>query len=66
MVDQREVVAMRHDLLQQRFDELVEVIDLLQFAPAVLVEPAVTRQDMQFLEQFDRLLRPDLGDATHL
>jgi hypothetical protein len=52
---------LRHDLGQQRFDELVEVVDLLELAPAVLVELAVARQDVQFLEQFERLLRPDLG-----
>jgi len=28
---------------------------LLQFAAAVLVELAVARQDVQFLQQFDRL-----------
>jgi hypothetical protein len=39
-----------------------EVIDLLQLAPAVLVELAVARQDVQFLEQFDRLPGPDFGD----
>jgi hypothetical protein len=37
------------------FDELVQVIDLLELAPAVLVELAVAGQDVQFLEQFDRL-----------
>ena len=40
---------------QQRFDELVEVVNLLQLAAGVLVEPAVPGQDMKFLEQFDRL-----------
>jgi hypothetical protein len=32
-----------------------EVVDLLELAPAVLVELAVAGQDVQFLEQFDRL-----------
>jgi hypothetical protein len=38
---------------QQRFDELIEVIDLFQLAPGVLVQLAVAGQNMQFLEQFE-------------
>jgi hypothetical protein len=52
-----------HALLQQRFDELEQVVDLLQLAPAVLVELAVARQDVQFLEQLDRLAGPDHPSA---
>ncbi|WP_250460061.1 hypothetical protein [Caballeronia sp. INML5] len=40
---------------EKRFDELIEVIDLLQFAAAVLIHLAVAREDMEFLQQFDRL-----------
>ena len=49
---------------EQRFDEIEEVIDLLQLAPAVLIELAVARQDVQFLEQFDGLLGLDFGDGS--
>ena len=35
------------DLLQQRLDELVQVVNLFQLAPRVLVQPALARQDMQ-------------------
>jgi hypothetical protein len=66
VVDQGQVAALRHDLGQQRFDELVEVVDLLELAPAVLVQLAVAGQDVQFLEQFERLLRPDFGNLAHL
>ena len=40
---------------QQRFDELVEMANLFKLAAAILVELALARQDVQFLEQFDRL-----------
>ena len=47
------------DLLEQRFDELVQVVDLLELAAAVLVELAVARQDVQLLQQLDRLAGAD-------
>jgi hypothetical protein len=40
---------------QQLFDELVEVVDLLELAPRVLVELAVAGEDVQMLEQGDGL-----------
>ena len=40
---------------QERLDELVKVINLLQFSPRILIELAITRQDVEFLEQFDGL-----------
>ena len=40
---------------QQFFDELKQVVDLLELAPRVLVELAVAGEDVQLLEQFDRL-----------
>jgi hypothetical protein len=49
---------------EQRFDELVEVVDLLELAPAVLVELAVAGQDVQLLEQLDRLAGADFGVAV--
>jgi hypothetical protein len=62
VIDQRQAAATRAEFGEQRLDEVDEVVDLLQLAPAVLVELAVAGQDVQFLEQFDRLLRPDFGD----
>jgi hypothetical protein len=60
MVDQAHVGMVVQHFLQQRFDELVEVIDLLELAAAVLVQLAVAREDVQFLEQFDGLAGADL------
>ena len=55
MIHQRQVLSGSEYLIQQRFDEMIQMIDLFQFASAVLVELAVACQDMQLLEQFDRL-----------
>ena len=38
-----------------------QVIHLLQLAPAILIEIAVARQDMQLFEQFDGLTGIDFG-----
>jgi hypothetical protein len=46
-------------VLEQRLDELHEVVDLLELAAAVLIQLAVAREDVQFLQQFDRLARLD-------
>ena len=45
-------------ILQDLLDESVEVIDLLELAPRILVELAFAGQDVQLLEQLDRLPRP--------
>ena len=45
--------------MQQFFNELIQVIDLLEFASRVLVEFAVAGQDMQLFEQLYGLPRPD-------
>ena len=50
--------ASPRQLEQQFFDELVQVVDLLELAPRVLVQAALTREDVQFLEQLERLPRP--------
>ena len=42
-------------VVQQRLDELVQVVDLLELAPRVLVELALPREDVQLLEQVNRL-----------
>ena len=55
VVDQCEAVALGEAFFEQRRDELVKVFDLLELAPAVLVELAVAGEDVQFFEQLDRL-----------
>jgi hypothetical protein len=40
-------------VLQQLFDELEQVVDLLELAPRILVELALAREDVQLLEQLD-------------
>jgi hypothetical protein len=42
---------------------VAQVVDLLELAPTVLIELAVARQDVQLLEQFDRLPKPDFGES---
>ena len=49
----------RQPLLQQGFNKLKQVIDLLELAAGVLVEPPLPGQDVQGLEQGNRLPRPD-------
>ena len=63
MIDQRERALICLQFGEQRFDELVQVIDLLQFASAVLVQLAVARQDVQLLEQLDGLTGADFRNA---
>ena len=41
----------RGQLLQDFFDESKQVVDLLEFAPGILVQLALAGQDMQFLQQ---------------
>lgn len=52
--------ALLLDVLEQRFDELEQVVDLLELAAAVLVHLAVAGQDVQGLEQFNRLAGADV------
>ena len=60
MVGQREATLARRQLVQQLLDELEQVVDLLELAPRVLVELAFAREDVQFLEQFNRLPGADV------
>ena len=55
MVGQRETLLAVAQGSEQLFDELVQVIDLLEFAPRVLIELALAREDVQRLEQLDGL-----------
>src|SRR5690606_11340752 len=61
VVHKLDVGVLGQSLGQQGLDELVEVIDLLQLAPAVLVELAVAGEDVQLLEQLEGLLGADFG-----
>jgi len=61
VIHQLHVRVLLPHLLQQRLDELIQVIDLLQLAAAILIQLAVTRQNVQLLEQLDRLPGADLG-----
>src|SRR5690606_18496951 len=61
VVDELNVGALGQGLGQQGLDELVQVIDLLQLAPAVLVELAGAGEDVQLLEQLEGLLGTDFG-----
>ena len=51
MIGQGHRMLIPGQLGQQGFDELIEVIDLLELAARILVEPAFARQNMQRLEQ---------------
>jgi hypothetical protein len=53
------------ELQQQLLDELVQVIDLFELAPGILIELAVAGQDVQFLEQLQRLAGPDVRIRLH-
>ncbi|CAM2149265.1 hypothetical protein PT2222_210054 [Paraburkholderia tropica] len=66
VIDERDVAAILLEVVEQRLDELEQVIDLLQLAAAVLVHLAVARQDMELLQELDRLIRTDfVGLAGH-
>jgi hypothetical protein len=60
MVRQGRACGARGQLRKQGFDEVEEVVHLLELAARVLVEAPVARQDVQFLEQFNRLAGPQL------
>ena len=52
-LDQGDGVLFGRQLIQQRLDELVQVVDLLELAARVLVELAVACQNMQRFEQLN-------------
>ena len=53
-------------LFEQFLDELEQVIHLLELATRVLVDLALTREDVQRLEQFDRLPRTQVKLGTEI
>ncbi len=48
-------------LQQQLFDELEQVVDLLELAARILIELALAGQDVELLEQLDRLAGAHFG-----
>ena len=60
VVGQRRCVLIGRELLQQRFDQLVQVIDLLELAARILVQAPFAREDVQFFQQLDGLARTNL------
>ena len=53
MVGQRGCRVVDRYVIEQRLNELVQVVDLLELAAGVLVEAALARQTVQLLEQLD-------------
>jgi hypothetical protein len=66
MIGQGQAAVGGDEFGEQWLDEVEQVVDLLELAPAVLVELAVAGQEVQFLEQFDRLPGPDFGDRRQV
>ncbi len=56
--------ALVRQLAQQLLDELEQVVDLLELAPRILVEPALAGEDVQFLQQLDGLAWPQTPAAA--
>src|SRR5256885_15853400 len=55
VVGQGDRVVVGRQFFEDGSDELVQVVDLLELAPRVLVDLAFAREDVQRLEQFDGL-----------
>lgn len=64
-VDELHVRLIFQDFIDQWRDEAHQVIDLFQLAAAVLVHPAVPRQDVQLFQQFKGLIRVCLKFFRH-
>ena len=59
MINKADAFLLRQSLDEQRFNELEKMIHLLEFAAAVLIHFAVLGQDVQFFQQFNRLIGTD-------
>src|SRR5256885_9222525 len=55
VVGQGDRMVVGRQFFEDGSDELVQVVDLLELAPRVLVDLAFAREDVQRLEQFDGL-----------
>ena len=55
MVSQSHGMTILGQFIQQGFDELIEVIDLLELATRILIELSLTGQNMQRFEQINTL-----------
>ena len=51
MVNNNRLLIAQQRLVKQGFDEVHQMVNLLQFASTVLVELAVTREDVQGFKQ---------------
>ena len=61
MVGQRQLARVRRGLGNDFLDELHQVLDLLELAARILVEPAIAGEDVQLLQQLDRLAGAQFG-----
>ena len=66
MICQRQILPGGEHFIQQRFYKVKQVIYLFEFASAVLIEFAVTRQYMQLFEQFNGLVGFDFVNLIHV
>ena len=57
MVRQRRAAPLRREVLQQRLNEIEQVVHLLELAARVLVQLSFSGQDVQFLQQLNGLAR---------
>lgn len=65
MVRQLNVAIFFEQFVQQGGNELIEVVYLLEFAAAILVEFSVSGQNVQRFEQFDGLFWQDIWNRGH-
>ena len=61
VIRQRCARATVGQFFQELFNELVQVVNLLELAARILVELAIPRQNVQFFQQFNALVRANLG-----
>ena len=59
MVNNNRLLIAQQRLIKQGLDEVHQMVHLLKFASTVLVKLAVTREDVQFFQQFQRLAGAD-------
>ena len=58
MIDEVHAATFGNRVRDQWLNELRQVINLFELAPRILIHPAVDGEDMQRLEQLDRLAGP--------
>jgi len=65
MVYQHRVHTLRKHIIEQWLDKIDQMINLLEFAPAILIQLPVTGQNMQLFEQIDGLIGLDFWNILH-